>query len=290
MSVFLQALRDDFRTRTPFVIWVLMTVIVGLAGPFGTYANFDIGHRMVFWAVIVGLCIGIGSMARALVFGTFRLRGTLKGAVLIACLLALVLPLFIYRSIALLLGAAYQDVPTALELSLFIFFTSLGISAFRIAISAATPAVTVAAQPAPQQPANAVPRLIRRLPPELRGNLISMSVRDHYVDVSTNRGRASLLMRLGDAVAEVDGVEGAQIHRSHWVAWSAVAGTELEAGKLTLTMQDGSRLPVSRPYRDLVAARGFGMARAAPAPQTMARAPGPNSGSNAGSSAHSPPV
>ncbi len=292
MGVFLQALRADFRTPIPFLIWIFLTVIVGLAGPFGTYPTFDLAHRLLFWAVNIGLCLVLGAMMRALVYGVMGLRRTPAGSALIALILALTLPVFIYGSIRLLLGPAYSSAPSHLELSLFVFCTSLGISAYRAATGA-----EVASLPAPPPPTSVpapapapLPRLIRRLPPERRGALISLSVRDHYVDVATSRGRVSLLLRLGDAVEEVDGVDGAQVHRSHWVAWGAVAGVERAAGKLALVMQDGSRVPVSKPYRDLVEARGFGMARATVPPQEMASAAGPNRPSNAASSAQSPPV
>ncbi len=49
------------------------------------------------------------------------------------------------------------------------------------------------------------PRLFQRIAPEAHGDLISISVRDHYVDVVTSAGQASLLMRLSDAMAEADG-------------------------------------------------------------------------------------
>lgn len=288
MGVFLQALRADFGTPTPFFLWIFLTVIVGLAGPFGTYPTFDLAHRLLFWAVNIGLCLVFGAMMRALVYGVMGLRRTLAGSALIALILALGLPVFIYGSIRLLLGPAYSDAPSPLELSLFVFCTSLGISAYRAVTRAKVAALPPA--PAPASEPERLPRLIRRLPPDRRGALISLSVRDHYVDVTTSRGRVSLLLRLGDAVDEVDGVDGAQVHRSHWVAWAAVAGIERAAGKLTLLMQDGSRVPVSKTYRDLVEARGFGIARATVPPHEMASAAGPNSPSKAGSSAQSPPV
>nr|WP_255714076.1 LytTR family DNA-binding domain-containing protein [Pelagibacterium xiamenense] len=60
-------------------------------------------------------------------------------------------------------------------------------------------------------------------------------------------------MRLADAIAETDGVAGLQIHRSHWVAASAVAGLERRNGKTFVALRSGALLPVSRSY--LAAAR-----------------------------------
>lgn len=89
----------------------------------------------------------------------------------------------------------------------------------------------------------------------MQGALWAISVRDHYVDVRTSTGQASLLMRLSDAMAEAEPVEGIQVHRSHWVAWAAVAAAEREGARLFLRLQDGARIPVSRAHRPRVEAR-----------------------------------
>jgi DNA-binding LytR/AlgR family response regulator len=87
--------------------------------------------------------------------------------------------------------------------------------------------------------------------------LVALSVRDHYVEVQTMAGRGTLLMRFGDAVAEVAPVEGAQVHRSHWVAWDRVARVVREDGRLMLEMAEGPPIPVSRNNRDRLVERGL---------------------------------
>lgn len=101
------------------------------------------------------------------------------------------------------------------------------------------------------------PRLLQRIDAALHGPLFSISVRDHYVDVRTGAGQASLLMRFSDAVAETEGVEGAQVHRSHWVAWEAVEAVERQGGNLCLRMADGAAIPVSRNHREKLEERGL---------------------------------
>jgi DNA-binding LytR/AlgR family response regulator len=82
-----------------------------------------------------------------------------------------------------------------------------------------------------------------------------LSVRDHYVVVQTDRGQSTLLMRFADALGELDGIEGMRVHRSHWVAKTAVAGLERSGGKVHVRLQDGRLVPVSRSYRDEVETR-----------------------------------
>ncbi|MBD3765842.1 MAG: LytTR family transcriptional regulator, partial [Rhodobacterales bacterium] len=101
------------------------------------------------------------------------------------------------------------------------------------------------------------PRLLLRLPEDRRGTLIRMAVRDHYVDVVTDRGQASVLMRFRDALAEVDGVDGLQVHRSHWVALAGVEGAQKSGDRVHVLTRDGERVPVSRAYRADLVARGL---------------------------------
>ena len=105
--------------------------------------------------------------------------------------------------------------------------------------------------------ARARPKLLDRLPQRLRGDITYLSMQDHYVDVHTEKGSTLVLMRLADAIAEVEGVPGLQIHRSHWVALDAVAGSLRRDGRLFLRMSDETLLPVSRSWFEAVRAAGL---------------------------------
>lgn len=91
--------------------------------------------------------------------------------------------------------------------------------------------------------------LTDKLPHRLRrARLVSMSAEDHYLRVRTDAGEALILMRLSDAVAACAGLDGAQVHRSWWVAREAVADARKSDGRGTLVLEDGSEVPVSRSY------------------------------------------
>ena len=92
-------------------------------------------------------------------------------------------------------------------------------------------------------------RFLERLPPRLRGaTLHAVQAEDHYLRLHTDRGSDLILMRLSDAVAELEGLEGARTHRSWWVARSAVRGVDRGDGRATLTLEGGLSVPVSRRY------------------------------------------
>ena len=72
--------------------------------------------------------------------------------------------------------------------------------------------------------------------------------------VKTSRGRELVLLRFSDAMQQA-GTSGLQVHRSHWVADEFVTSVNRDNGKLTLTLGDGTEIPVSRTYATVVRAR-----------------------------------
>lgn len=101
--------------------------------------------------------------------------------------------------------------------------------------------------PAAGAPAPRV-RFMDRLPPKLKGAaLYAVSAEDHYLRLHTSKGADLILMRLQDAIAELEGLEGAQTHRSWWVAKDAVESARRDGDKMILSLKGGVEAPVSRP-------------------------------------------
>jgi DNA-binding LytR/AlgR family response regulator len=101
--------------------------------------------------------------------------------------------------------------------------------------------------PTPGAPPASV-RFLERLPAKIMGGAIwAVEAEDHYLRVRTSKGSDLILMRLADAMAELDGIEGAQVHRSWWVARAGVADVKREGARVTLVLKDGAEAPVSRP-------------------------------------------
>lgn len=99
------------------------------------------------------------------------------------------------------------------------------------------------------------PRLFKRFSNSDVKQVHRVSVRNHYVDVFTDCGVETLLMRFCDAVDELDGVKGEKVHRSHWVSYDAMDRLEKQDGKVFLILTDGSKVPVSRSNRPQVERR-----------------------------------
>jgi hypothetical protein len=102
------------------------------------------------------------------------------------------------------------------------------------------------------------PRFLERLPVKLRGGEIyAVEAEDHYLRLHTSKGQDLILLRLSDAVAELEGIEGAQTHRSWWVAKAAVQDAKRGDGRATLTLVSGVEAPVSRAYAKALREAGW---------------------------------
>ena len=234
-------------TRSP-LYWaalVAVGIVLGVAGPFGTYEALALPPRLAYWLLVVIVTyftadLIVGVLKTVL----FRERpGTavtiLLGAVAGPFVAGLVwlMNLWILPSAA---GIAYLPL---LGYVTIMTATVAGVISYAsgslVAQQERVPAMP--AEPAPQRPA-----LLDRLPAALRGRLLYLSMQDHYVEVVTDKGSHLVLMRLADAIGETAGTEGMQVHRSHWVARDAVAGSVRDGARLTLRLVNGAELPVSR--------------------------------------------
>lgn len=259
--------------RRVLAVTVLVALAGGLAGPFGTYEADRLLPRLVFWFAVVALSMPIGIACRLVVERLIGRWSFWPKALVVSGLFALVFTPLLHLILALHLGPAGQGAVDGLHLFLGVLSMALLLNAVNFVLGpvavgrrAAAPAAQAEAPaPAPAEgPGGAgpaaqerrLPRLAARLPEELRGEILHVSVRDHYVDVRTTRGVAALLLRFADAVAELEGVEGRQVHRSHWVAREAVAGVERSRSRVMVVLRDGTRVPVSRRHLDALAALG----------------------------------
>ena len=95
---------------------------------------------------------------------------------------------------------------------------------------------------------------LRRLPADAgRGEIIYLTTKTHYIQVYTTAGRARLLLRFADAVAEL-GDLGMQVHRSYWVALAQVTDMVRRDNRTVLRLTGDHEVPVSRTYLKAVKA------------------------------------
>lgn len=118
-----------------------------------------------------------------------------------------------------------------------------------------TPADAVANEYEPSTDAKSVAAggtFIDSLDPPLEGSIYWVEAQEHYVKLTTPSESRMVLYRFSDAIRELPGAAGMRVHRSHWVAFSAVKNLERIGQSFKLELKSGEVIPVSRSYRTYV--------------------------------------
>jgi len=98
---------------------------------------------------------------------------------------------------------------------------------------------------------------LRRRPDGVQGVIRYMQMQDHYLHVHTDQGDGLILARMSDAVADLKGLDGQQVHKSWWVAQAAIEEITYKNRKRTILLKDGTQVPVGRSFEPALRAVGW---------------------------------
>jgi len=252
-----------------FIIAVIGAVL-GLLGPFGTYA-MPTALRFVYWLGFI--LVGYAVYRPVQTVGIWLARETaipIWGALLLSAGLAS-LPLTAVIGFALggmrfdnsffesgfaILYLQVLGLGIGIQIAMWLLFgerDSGQPSTAAAPLTAPTP-LNINAIPLPEQPSAP---FFDRLPPQLGSNLVCLEMQDHYVCAHTLSGSEMILMRLRDAIAELGDVEGMQVHRSWWVARDQVRAIRRDGRAIKLELTNGLLAPVSRNRQDALKRGGW---------------------------------
>ena len=224
------------------IILVGVGAVMGVAGPFETEAQLSLAPRLVYWLIAAVLTYGLGSLCDALLRPWLvRFSFPLRVAVL-----AMVTGFSISGTVVILNLLAFGWMPGGAEWLRFVGVTFAIAAIITVGIATARRQLE-APPPRDKAPDPEVSRILTRIAHDKRGPLVALSVEDHYVRVQTTKGEDLILMRLSDAIAEVGTTPGAQVHRSHCVAFGQVSAARRQGDRAILTLSNGTDIPVSRP-------------------------------------------
>jgi DNA-binding LytR/AlgR family response regulator len=236
-------------------------LLLGLAGPFGSYPAYPTATRYAFWLGLTAAGAAAAVAADALL-PAMRLRA---GAVRtgIVALVSAVPMTFVVAWTMSLVQPGRVFAPHQLP-ALFACVAAVQLLIVYATTTTSPPAGEAespgSAPPLPEAGNEAIPAvfpsaLLSRLPPEIGSDIIALETEDHYLRVHAAGGSALILMRMADAVALLDPRLGAQVHRRWWVAQAAVAGIRTEGQKLFLRLIDEKLVPVGRTFSAAAKAR-----------------------------------
>jgi len=229
--------------------WIGLACVVALlvvSGPFETSTFLTVPQRVAYWA---GIALSTYFLALAFIVpinivGKKRRWHWFTTAILGGLIAGPPVGLLVYAINVYITGYDAATAGDLFEIMVVCTVIVLAIACLGHLISGAS------SKSEPTDPT--APRLMKRLPAGVRGDVISLNAQDHYVEVITKRGKELILMRLGDAIEELPGIDGRRIHRSWWVAKEAIDALAPYRGKLFLDLKDGRKIPVSRSNEKMV--------------------------------------
>lgn len=250
------------------LIWIIASVAVAIAGPFGTI-SFPFTLRLPYWLALIGVNtvkwtlwfrIGGGYLG-------WRPRPMLFLALAGVLVVNLPLPLEVWAANMAVGGKgpmpywAIYSSSAAMSLTM-----AVGVAALRWLRPAEpdlAPPIQVSipdeAEPVPAAPEGVTGGLLLRAGVSDPAQVMAVEAEDHYLRLHLADGRKPLVLyRLRDALAELSPLDGEQVHRGYWVAGRAVRGLERRDGrKWALRLEGGLLVPVSATFMPMVRKRGW---------------------------------
>ena len=237
-------------TLREWVIELVAMIGVGVAlaalGPFGSFALGSFGARLAYWipAALIGYAIFRPTTLAAWLIAR-RLDLPQLPAMMVGILVAA-----IPASFAIAYFGGYRPGAEPSFDQLFQLYIQVGVIGVLVMTffmlmgrKSADPAI-LASAPAEAQAATAP--FLDRLPPAWADRLIALEMEDHYVRAHGPDASALILLRMRDAEAELAGIDGLRIHRSWWVARSAVEKAVRDGRGTKLRLTNGLEPPVAR--------------------------------------------
>ncbi|WP_269714799.1 LytTR family DNA-binding domain-containing protein [Caulobacter sp. NIBR2454] len=229
---------------TSFYGAIALGVLLGFAGPFGSYQSLAYPQRYAFWfgCVATGHALAIATLQILRPAAAFARLPKLAAIVIVA--LISTLPMMFVVAWALGVVNPAQSTPPGHLASLYVSVAAVQLVIAGIAIwpflSHRGPARSV-------EDLSADP-FFQRVPDRLGRELLALEAQDHYLMVHTRRGSALIHMRLSEAVKLLPGQLGFQAHRRWWVARKEVARMRRDGHQTLIELTGGLTVPVGRTY------------------------------------------
>ncbi len=234
------------------VIWCACSFIASYTGPFGTYKSYTLVELLGTWLVLLAAAI-LSAYVLDELFSAFlsKLSFATRMFAFVFTMSALLGPL-IDVLLTTVLGNPETETPSRFELSLY----SLGAISFILVIRQMVASYLDENRKAEGDksfdfpPASLPPhsRLAKRLNIPQGVKISQITAKGHFVEVHTSSDILRTRMRFSDAVAELDGVFGLTVHRSHWVHYDSIQGWVPCAKKPFIVLNNGNQVPISKTY------------------------------------------
>lgn len=96
------------------------------------------------------------------------------------------------------------------------------------------------------------PRFYKRLNAEEPASILALVAEDHYTRAIMPNQEELVYIRFSDAMEEMHGQTGIQVHRSYWASSDAIADYSEKGHAASIQLSNGQTIPVSRSFRQIV--------------------------------------
>ncbi len=251
-------MRQNFLQNNPFFRMAAVSILVGIllafAGAFNT-SDIYLGVRLAYWIITIfvgnliaySVSLGLDKVKfledRLLVYHTFHLA--------IICILITILVVGVNSFVFDL----KFDFRMMIRISPGVFVISLFMTIVHLVLSQIPQQSHASSVNNSSNPEIA---FYERLPFKFKkANILAINAEDHYLRVHTDNGDTMILMRLYDAIKELEGIEGSQTHRSWWVAKDAISEIVKGDGRISFRLKNNEIAPVSRSFHGVLKAQNW---------------------------------
>lgn len=241
------SIAKEYMTKTVFTCWAVFSLIAALAGPFGTFESLPFLLRLCYWAGLGAVSIFIAVGFRVFWRLVLNSEPDWREDVAVIVSLSIVFGPMIVKLNEQVFGPHNNQ---TLGLAMSILITALVSVAILIVKNLAVREVN-------KLSITKRDRLLDRIGAPSGARLTRISSDNHYIRIWTDDDQEyRILMRLRDAVGEIEHEPGFCVHRSHWVAEAHIARVEEAQGREVVLLSCGGKLPVGPKYRSNLVSSG----------------------------------
>lgn len=235
----------------PYAILLIMSVILAQIAPYNSAEIQSFGLRAVYWASILIVSYGAWHIIEKTLAPRLNWHYFFVGSL---CNFLMTLPLFGFILLLNLLFFNAHDT----WLGLFYFWLQLTITSQSIYILiyvVISQTIKKGVDTQENYPPENTPHFLKNI----GGNLLYIKSEDHYLRIQTTAQSKLILYKISDAIKQLDEshIEGMVIHRSHWVAKSAIKSHKKDGRKNLLILNNDDQLPVSAAHLKNLKTHGY---------------------------------
>lgn len=247
---------------------LLLASAIGFMGPFGTYLAEGLVERIVhWWFLLMGAYLLVRPVILVLKW-LARSTDLPERAVVFWGVTVSSVPLaFVWRTVGQKSFRELDGYAGLLPFSLLCALAVMGVSQWARSTNRqwlrkphpppALPPRTAIEGGHADDSTTRLPALRSRLSNSFTGPIQALQSEDHYVRVHGEDRSELILIRLRDAISEMDGIAGEQVHRSWWIARDAIASARPTGRSWAITLKNGETVPVARDSVERLQAGGL---------------------------------